>query len=160
MAKLVDALVSGTSVSNDVQVRVLFWARLKTKDERQKKQEKQIFAFGLPGSFIFCLVSWLRPDGEIGRHASLRGWCRQRCASSSLVLGTKRELEIILFFLFAISELHTALCFRGRRICLQLHHFRQNAHCIVCWFGSWPSQPIQSLYCNDFHPPIQYWGGQ
>ena len=28
MAKLVDALVSGTSVSNDVQVRVLFWAQL------------------------------------------------------------------------------------------------------------------------------------
>ena len=28
MAKLVDALVSGTSVSNDVQVRVLFWALL------------------------------------------------------------------------------------------------------------------------------------
>ena len=27
MAKLVDALVSGTSVSNDVQVRVLFWAQ-------------------------------------------------------------------------------------------------------------------------------------
>jgi hypothetical protein len=26
MAKLVDALVSGTSVSDDVQVRVLFWA--------------------------------------------------------------------------------------------------------------------------------------
>ena len=26
MAKLVDALVSETSVSNDVQVRVLFWA--------------------------------------------------------------------------------------------------------------------------------------
>ncbi len=31
----------------------------------------------------------IRPDGEIGRHASLRGWCRLRCASSSLVLGTK-----------------------------------------------------------------------
>ncbi len=29
MAKLVDALVSGTSVSNDVQVRVLFWALTK-----------------------------------------------------------------------------------------------------------------------------------
>jgi hypothetical protein len=26
MAKLVDALVSGTSVGNNVQVRVLFWA--------------------------------------------------------------------------------------------------------------------------------------
>ena len=58
MAKLVDALVSGTSVSNDVQVRVLFWAQYR------------------------------RPGGEIGRHASLRGWCSQGCASSSLVLGT------------------------------------------------------------------------
>jgi hypothetical protein len=33
------------------------------------------------------------PDGEIGRHASLRGWCRFRCASSSLVLGTKVEIK-------------------------------------------------------------------
>jgi hypothetical protein len=32
MAKLVDALVSGTSVSNDVQVRVLFWAQKKIKE--------------------------------------------------------------------------------------------------------------------------------
>jgi hypothetical protein len=66
MAKLVDALVSGTSVSNDVQVRVLFWAQIGTK----------------------AFKPFSRPDGEIGRHASLRGWCRQRCASSSLVLGT------------------------------------------------------------------------
>ena len=29
MAKLVDALVSGTSISNDVQVRFLFWAPTK-----------------------------------------------------------------------------------------------------------------------------------
>ena len=29
---MVDALVSGTSVSNDVQVRVLFWAHKKEKD--------------------------------------------------------------------------------------------------------------------------------
>ena len=28
MAELVDALVSGTSVRKDVQVRVLFWVRL------------------------------------------------------------------------------------------------------------------------------------
>jgi hypothetical protein len=34
MAKLVDALVSETSVSNDVQVRVLFWA-LKTAQRRK-----------------------------------------------------------------------------------------------------------------------------
>jgi hypothetical protein len=30
---------------------------MKTKDKRQKKQEKQFFAFDLLGSFIFCLVS-------------------------------------------------------------------------------------------------------
>ena len=29
---MVDALVSGTSVSNDVQVRVLFWAHKKEKN--------------------------------------------------------------------------------------------------------------------------------
>ncbi len=33
MAKLVDALVSGTSVSNDVQVRVLFWAPKEARSE-------------------------------------------------------------------------------------------------------------------------------
>ncbi len=40
MAKLVDALVSGTSVSNDVQVRVLFWAqeRRKVKDSGYKEE--------------------------------------------------------------------------------------------------------------------------
>ena len=70
MAKLVDALVSGTSVSNDVQVRVLFWAQIH-----------------------------LRPDGEIGRHASLRGWCSQGCASSSLVLGTINQIVFTVWFL-------------------------------------------------------------
>ncbi len=47
MAELVDALVSGTSISNDVQVRVLFWAH--------KEMQK------------IC------PGGGIGRHATLRG---------------------------------------------------------------------------------------
>jgi len=80
MAKLVDALVSGTSVSNDVQVRVLFWAQRKTKDKSKKTKVLLSLYFYLN----FC------PDGEIGRHASLRGWCSQGCASSSLVLGTKK----------------------------------------------------------------------
>jgi hypothetical protein len=40
MAELVDALVSGTSVSNDVQVRVLFWAQVKAKGKRQKAKDK------------------------------------------------------------------------------------------------------------------------
>jgi hypothetical protein len=49
MAKLVDALVSGTSVSNDVQVRVLFWApkRQKTKGARQKNFYLYTFIFYL-----------------------------------------------------------------------------------------------------------------
>ena len=38
MAKLVDALVSGTSVSNDVQVRVLFWA---LKERRAESGERR-----------------------------------------------------------------------------------------------------------------------
>ena len=108
MAKLVDALVSGTSVSDDVQVRVLFWALKKIKDKRNKKQERNLFirswVLGL-GSCIFYLGSLiLCPDGEIGRHASLRGWCQQWCASSSLVLGTiKNQVEIIsLVFSFII----------------------------------------------------------
>ena len=31
------------------------------------------------------------PGGEIGRHATLRGWCRLRHASSTLVLGTHHQ---------------------------------------------------------------------
>ena len=37
MAELVDALVSGTSVSNDVQVRVLFWAQEKAQRRKGTK---------------------------------------------------------------------------------------------------------------------------
>ena len=31
------------------------------------------------------------PRGEIGRHASLRGWCLQWCAGSNPVVGTKKS---------------------------------------------------------------------
>jgi hypothetical protein len=40
MAKLVDALVSGTSVSNDVQVRVLFWALRKVQRRRGTETQR------------------------------------------------------------------------------------------------------------------------
>ena len=33
------------------------------------------------------------PGGGIGRHTSLRGWRRQKRASSSLVLGTEKTLQ-------------------------------------------------------------------
>ncbi len=51
------------------------------------------------------------PDGEIGRHATLRGWCRLRCASSSLVLGTGNlsNLAISLLCLLQNSS-HTQVC--------------------------------------------------
>ena len=93
MAKLVDALVSGTSVSNDVQVRVLFWAQkwrsAQSTERRTKKPE-----------LLALSPQLLCPDGEIGRHASLRGWCRLRCASSSLVLGTKKRVRNSSLFYF------------------------------------------------------------
>jgi hypothetical protein len=57
MAKLVDALVSGTSVSNDVQVRVLFWAP--TEDKRQKSQDKRTFIFILL-SFILIFAQMVK----------------------------------------------------------------------------------------------------
>jgi hypothetical protein len=49
MAKLVDALVSGTSVSDDVQVRVLFWAQNGAMVQRHKgaKEEHLIKFFAL-----------------------------------------------------------------------------------------------------------------
>jgi hypothetical protein len=43
MAKLVDALVSGTSVSNDVQVRVLFWAQQRVPRHKGKAVIKYLF---------------------------------------------------------------------------------------------------------------------
>ena len=95
MAKLVDALVSGTSVSNDVQVRDLFWAPPTAQSAEQRAQSKRNY-----GSEPHALGPERdRPDGEIGRHASLRGWCRLRCASSSLVLGTKESCESSFFYL-------------------------------------------------------------
>jgi hypothetical protein len=90
MAKLVDALVSGTSVSNDVQVRVLFWAPKKRRAQSGEQRAGGNQACSEPNALSPELS---RPDGEIGRHASLRGWCRLRCASSSLVLGTKDQLS-------------------------------------------------------------------
>jgi hypothetical protein len=53
MAKLVDALVSGTSISNDVQVRVLFWAQTKTKDKRNKTKRNNNYFYLF--TFIFYL---------------------------------------------------------------------------------------------------------
>ena len=52
MAKLVDALVSGTSVSNDVQVRVLFWAQ-KTA-QRATAQRNNCLCTFVPLSLFFA----------------------------------------------------------------------------------------------------------
>ena len=44
------------------------------------------------------------PRGEIGRHASLRGWCLQWCAGSNPVVGTIIDAILLLineiYFLF------------------------------------------------------------
>ena len=48
MAELVDALVSGTSVRLDVQVRVLFWAR------RKNHKNTKALKFNILGAFSFC----------------------------------------------------------------------------------------------------------
>ena len=48
MAKLVDALVSGTSVSNDVQVRVLFWAPPTAQSAVHRAQGKKDALSSMP----------------------------------------------------------------------------------------------------------------
>ena len=55
---------------------------------------------GFADLFFFIYLPPLKahcPDGEIGRHASLRGWFRLRCASSSLVLGTTSTQNPLIF---------------------------------------------------------------
>ena len=51
MAELVDALVSGTSVSNGVQVRVLFWAQLR------KQIKTKALKINVLGAFSFTRKS-------------------------------------------------------------------------------------------------------
>lgn len=48
MAKLVDALVSGTSFSNEVQVRVLFWAQ----------RRSLLIVVDYQGAFVFKACFW------------------------------------------------------------------------------------------------------
>ena len=52
MAELVDALVSGTSVLLDVQVRVLFWAQLKNQIKAKAFKFKDLSAFCFYGKAI------------------------------------------------------------------------------------------------------------
>ena len=49
-------------------------------------------SFYFKKTLYICSPKPRSPDGEIGRHATLRGWCRLRCASSSLVLGTRKKV--------------------------------------------------------------------
>ena len=56
----------------------------------------------------YLILQWLSPGVETGRQASLRGWCSQGRASSSLVLGTqKNRLETIGFFY--IPKIHPSI---------------------------------------------------
>ncbi len=49
MAELVDALVSGTSILLDVQVRVLFWAHLQIQIKTKALKFNNLSAFVLRG---------------------------------------------------------------------------------------------------------------
>jgi hypothetical protein len=66
MAELVDALVSGTSVRKDVQVRVLFWAQKQSEGEREVWARVLAPILKNPPSPKIC------PGGGIGRRARLR----------------------------------------------------------------------------------------
>ena len=55
---------------------------------QRKKIEKNFLKVGVTLKKVVSLQPISSPGGEIGRHATLRGWCRLRHASSTLVLGT------------------------------------------------------------------------
>ena len=55
----------------------------------------------------FCIgLRDLCPGGGIGRHATLRGWCRFRRASSTLVLGTQNGEDFSVFSVFLYNGKH------------------------------------------------------
>ena len=53
-----------------------------------KKNLKKVLKVVTALKKVVSLQPISSPGGEIGRHATLRGWCRLRHASSTLVLGT------------------------------------------------------------------------
>ena len=86
MAELVDALVSGTSVSNGVQVRVLFWALLISKFQQQVIITVDTFLCNLtslnshlnldtPIVVIFQINSDLPLGSVVGRVDSMLRYC-------------------------------------------------------------------------------------
>ena len=65
MAELVDALVSGTSVGNDVQVRVLFWAQHKSSNPPMIKEFGDFYFWGAVASVVgFDQNIPFRPSGQ------------------------------------------------------------------------------------------------
>ena len=85
--------------------------------------KKKFFFRWLFWIFFLSLSPLKGPGGEIGRHATLRGWWALACASSSLVLGTNEEnrngLIVCCDFLFFV---YSCACRRkvvnGSSICL------------------------------------------
>ena len=64
---------------------------------RRKKKMKIFLKVVVALKKVVFLQPISSPGGEIGRHATLRGWCRLRHASSTLVLGS-RGVQVRLLF--------------------------------------------------------------
>ena len=60
---------------------------------RRKKKMKIFLKVVVALKKVVFLQPISSPGGEIGRHATLRGWCRLRHASSTLVLGSGAYIE-------------------------------------------------------------------
>ena len=76
-----------TSISNNQVFRYIIQAFI-IAIGKQKMYNRKVWGYSyFKKTCIFAIQ--ISPGGEIGRHASLRGWCLHGCASSNLVLGTK-----------------------------------------------------------------------
>ena len=108
---------------------------------------------GFAELFFFIYLPPLKahcPDGEIGRHASLRGWFRLRCASSSLVLGTEITKP---------TEFQWVLLFPGARIgdesyiwikCVEIEIFRFLNIFIIVLSPNFPITLVIKISFNIF----------
>src|SRR5688572_13710621 len=86
MAELVDALGSGPSRGNPVEVRVLFRAFLVCNSEELFRSHLTVKGLRAPARRL-AREGCSRPRAEIGRQAGLRDQCQKWRTGSSPVVG-------------------------------------------------------------------------
>ena len=110
IAQLVEHITFNDGVLGSSPSRVTIFLSFNAKDSIAQLVEHITFNDGVLGSSPSRVTKsrartlgffYLRPRGEIGRLASLRGWCSQgRVGSNPIVVTEKASLKQLAFFYF------------------------------------------------------------